>query len=461
MISPVKNTLRELANQVKRLAKLTDKLRIRRELAEVRPEDLAEAVTRIEPEETAAVLQAMDPLQAGEVMIELPTETAKQVVDLLPDEVVAAYLDVLPMDDALDLREELGEERFESLLEVIPDEDAKEIRRLLSYPEESVGRLVTEKFFEVRPDQTMEEILIDLRHAPDEKYETVHDLFVLEDSKLVGVTSLRKVLRVEPGTRVSEIMTQDVVSAPVYESAETAARKMARYGFYALPIVDHEGKMVGVFTGDDAQDVLRDADTEDVLAVGAVSGVAEPYMSLNVFQLFKRRIPWLLALFVAETFTGAVMRHYGQSGSGLSIAPITLFIPLLIGAGGNSGAQVTTTITRAVALDEVGPRDIFPVMGKEFLTALLVGGTLGGLGYLRAGLAAPFGWESGPDLSLVVGLALPAIVIWAGTIGSLLPITAKRLGLDPAVMSAPFITTFVDATGLIIYFEIARRALGS
>lgn len=460
MISPVKNTLRELVGQVKRLAHLPDKLRIKKELAEVRPEDLADAVTRVDPEEAAAVLQAMDPLQAGEVMIEMPTETARQVVELLPDTVVAAYLDVLPMDDALDLREELGEERFESLLQVIPDEDAKEIRRLLSYPEDSVGRLVTEKFFEVGPDQTLEEILHDIRVAPDEKYETVHDLFVLENKRLMGVISLRKVLRNDPQTLARDVMTSDVVSAPVYESEETAARKMARYGFYALPVVDHEGKMVGVFTGDDAQDVLRDADTEDVLAVGAVSGDAEPYMSLNMFQLYKRRVPWLLALFVAETFTGAVMRHYGQGSDGLPIAPITLFIPLLIGAGGNSGSQVTTTITRAVALDEIGPRDVFAVLGKEFLTALLVGGTLGTLGFLRAGLAAPFGWESGPQLSMVVGLALPAIVIWAATVGSVLPIAAKRLGLDPAVMSAPFITTFVDATGLIIYFEIARRLMG-
>lgn len=458
---PIKDTLLDLVSRIRGLARLGDKKDVKSALQDVRVEDLAEAIARVEPEEAAAVLQAMDPLQAGEVMIEVPTATARQIVDLLPDEVLAAYLDVLPMDDALDLREELGEERFEALLEVIPDEDAKEIRRLLAYPEDSVGRLVTEKFFHIESHQTMAEVLTDIRLAPDEKYETLNNLYVEEDGVLVGVLSLRKVIRVDPSTNAREIMTTDVISSPVYESAETAARKMARYGFYALPVVDHEGRMVGVLTGDDAQDILRAADTEDVLAVGAVSGNAEPYMSLNVWQLYRRRVPWLLALFVAETFTGAVMRHYGQTVENLSIAPITFFIPLLIGAGGNSGSQVTTTITRALALDEVKFGDTFAVMGKELLTALMVGGTLGSLGYLRAAMAPPFGWLSGPDLSLVVGMALPAIVIWAALVGSVLPIGAKRLGLDPAVMSAPFITTFVDATGLIIYFEIAMRLIRS
>lgn len=452
--------LKDLVGLLKRLAQKPNRKQVTEELREIRVEDLSEAIARVDPEEAASILKELDPLKAGEILVEVPTETARKVTDYLPDDIVAAYLDVLPMDDALDLREELGEERFEALLNVIPDEDAREIRRLLAFPEESVGRLLTEKFFEVRPDQTMAEILTDLRLAPDEKYETVNNIYVVdEDRKLAGITSLRKVLRVDPATKISEVMNTDTVVSLVYENEETAARKMARYGFYALPVVDHEGRMLGIFTGDDAQEILRQADTEDVLAVAGVSGDAEPYMSLNVFQLFKRRVPWLLALFVAETFTGQVMRHYGQTTEGLSLAPLTFFIPLLIGAGGNSGSQVTTTITRAVALDEVKTSDVFSVLLKELLTAVLVGGTLGLLGFLRAGLPLPFGWESGPQLSLVVGLALPSIVIWAATIGSILPIAAKRLGIDPAVMSAPFITTFVDATGLIIYFEIARRIM--
>lgn len=462
VIPPIKDTFKELVSKVQRLAHIADKRSVKKQLEDVRPEDLADAITRVEPEEAASVLQAMDVLQAGEVMVEMPTETARQIVDHLPDDVLAAYLDVLPMDDALDLREELGDERFEALLEVIPEEDAKEIRRLMTYPEGSVGRIMTEKFFEIRAEQTVAEILTDLRLASDDKYESVNNMYVLDDEgKLGGVVSLKRALRVDPGTRAEEIMNTDVIWSLVTDDEESAARKMSRYGLYSLPVVDEEHRVLGVLTGDDAQTILQDADTEDVLAVGGVTGDAEPYMSLNVWQLFKRRVPWLMALFVAESFTGSVLRFYGQNDTDLKIAPLTFFIPLLIGAGGNSGAQVTTTITRSLALGDVDLGDIFTIMAKELTTASMVGGSLGLMAFVRAWAPAPLGWHSGVQLALVVGLSLPAIVVWATVVGSLVPMGAKKVGIDPAVMSAPFITTFVDATGLIIYFEIALRILHS
>lgn len=430
------------------------------ELSKLRPEDLADAMQRLSPEEGAALLREMEPEMAGQVMVELPTETARRLVSLLPDETLIVYLDTLPMDDAIDLQEELEPERFEALLERIPSQDAQEIRRLQAYPRGTVGRLMTEAFFEVGPDRTMSEVLADLRSASEDKYETVNDVYVLDDNRhLLGVFSLRKALRASPWDRARSIMRDDVVVCNALDEDEDAARKMARYGFYALPVLDERGRMLGLFTGDDAQQILRETETEQVLALGAVSGSAESYLSLNVIQLYMRRIPWLTALFFAEMLTGAVLRHYGQSESGLSIAPLMFFVPLLIGAGGNTGSQVTTTITRALALGEVRPSDWLTVICREFLTAILIGATLGLFGFLRAYLPGPFGWSSGYSLSLIVGMALPAIVIWAAAVGSLLPIAAKRIGLDPAVMSAPFITTFVDATGLIIYFEIAKAVL--
>ncbi|MBX3119559.1 MAG: magnesium transporter [Fimbriimonadaceae bacterium] len=449
--------------QLRSLSRIENADVIREELQNVRSEDLAEAFQRLETDEALTILSQLDAMMAAEVLVDLPTETARRLVQELPDTVLAHYVDILPMDDALELREEIDDDRFDALLEVIPFEDAQEIRRLLSYPEDSAGRLMTEAFFEVSPDLTVAEILRDIRHAGEEKYETINDLYVLDEGRhLLGVFSLRKVLRASPDTTARELMRTDVISARASDDAEDAARQMARYGFYSLPVIDDRGRMVGIFTGDDAQEILREAETEDVLKLGAVSGDVEAYLSLNVWQLFKRRFWWLLFLFVAESFTGSVMRNYvhaqgeAQTGELALIAQLTVFIPLLIGAGGNAGAQVTTMVTRALAVGEVKTSDAMTILRREVATSILMGLILGGIGFLRA----LWWWGSDFRISLVIGLALPAIIFWSSIVGSVLPLGAKRLGIDPAVMSAPFISTFVDATGLVIFFEIARHILG-
>lgn len=447
------------------LVRAEDQNALRSELADLRPEDIAEAFQRMPLEDAQEVMTHLEAEDAAYVLVELPTETARAMVRELPDETLAHYLDILPMDDALDLREELGAGRFNDLLELIPAEDAAELRRLLTYPENAVGRLMTESFFRVHPDDSMERILADIRLAPDRKYETVNDIYVLDThSHLLGVIPLRRILRAKPKMLASEIMEEDLVTADAGEDAEEAARRMARYGFYALPVLGPRGRMVGLFTGDDAQAVLQEEETEDVLKLGGVSGDAEAYLSLNVWQLVKRRIPWLGILFVAEFLTGSVMRHYlgghadQSTGSLAVIAKLQLFVPLLIGAGGNAGSQVTTTITRALALGEVRGRDWWLVMRREFAVASCIGLTLGFVGFWRAYLPV-IGWNQPIYLSLTIGLALPCIIIWAATVGSMLPILARKAGADPAVMSAPFIATLVDATGLIIYFEVAHRVL--
>jgi magnesium transporter len=452
-------------DRMRSLAKIASPEVVRSELENVRPEDIAEALQRLETDESLAILQQLEPERAADVLVDLPTENARRTLANLPDETVALYLDILPMDDALDLREELPLERFEALLQIIPPEDAQEIRRLMSYPEDSAGSLMTEAFFEVRPEATMEQILEDIRKAPEGKYETVNDIYVLDSNRhLLGVFSLRQAIRAEPDQTAGEVMNGDVVASSAWDPAEEVARQISRYGFYAMPVLDHRGRMVGIFTVDDAQEILQEADTEDVLMLGAVAGDAEAYLSLNIFELVKRRLPWLLILFVAETFTGSVLRNYnpaddsvGRGASSLELfARLSLFLPLLIGAGGNTGSQVTTTITRALGIGEVRPRDVWLIFRREFATALIIGGCLGLLGFFRAIV----GWQETFAVAAVVGVALPAIVIWAASVGSVLPLAAKRLGIDPAVMSAPFISTFVDATGLIIYFEIARALLG-
>ena len=446
-------------DELRSLAKIEDPEVIREHLDAIRPEDIADALSRLEVEEGLWILQRLDEEKAADVLVELPTENARSFLDELPDTTVAHYIDILPMDDAIELTEELPSERREAILEVIPEEDASEIKRLLSYPEDSVGRLITEDFVQVRAEATTSEVLRDLREKPEAEYEMINDIYVLDEYRhLLGVFSLRRLLRADPHQTAKEMMMTDVISVPPDMHEEEAARLMAKYGFYALPVVDYRGRMLGIFTVDDAHEILEEADTQDVLALGGVSGDAEAYLSLSVLQLVKRRVPWLFGLFVAESLTGNVLRHYGQGGNDLQMNPLAFFIPLLIGCGGNSGSQVTTTITRSLALGEIKPNDWWRIIGREVATALISGVILGIVGFIRTWLRVPIlGWGMSPGYAAVVGLTLPAIVLWATTVGSMLPIMAKRVGVDPAVMSAPFITTFVDATGLIIYFEIALR----
>lgn len=440
-------------DKLKSLSHLGDPDVVRQELDSAMVEDIAEGIVRLTTEESVDLLKLLDDEVAGNVLVELPAETTKQILNRLPDYTVAMYLDVLPMDDALELREDIGDERFEDLLQIIPREDADEIRRLLDYPEDSVGRVMTERFFEVTPETTMSQLLDDIRNASEEKYETVNDVYVVSpDRHLVGLFSLRKALRSSLSTQAGELMRKEVVTCSATDEAEEAARTMSRYGFYALPVLDQRGRMVGIFTGDDAQAILREAETQIVESLGAVSGETDAYLSLSVRRLAMKRFPWLLALFMAETLTGSVMRWYGGKGE---INPTLFFVPLLIGAGGNSGSQTTTMVTRSLAVGEIHTRDWFIILGKEFRTSLLVGLALGITGYLRA-----LAWGTSPKLCIAIALSLPLIVLWSTSVGAILPLAAKRLGFDPAVMSAPFISTLVDATGLIIYFEIVKGFFG-
>ncbi|MEI7577041.1 MAG: magnesium transporter [Armatimonadota bacterium] len=459
-----------LVDRLSYLATEPDKYVVRAELENQRPEDLADALQRCEFEISLSVLQKLDAESAAYLLIELPDDTARDIVTQLPDATVAHYLDILPMDDALALREYLEDERFEALLNVIPDQDAQEIRRLLSYPEFSAGQMMTEDFVAVMPTDSMSDVLDLIRTTNDEEFETVNYIYVLsEDRHLLGLLTLKRVIRSKPSALAREVMVEDVITVPVTTEEEEVARTLARYGFSAIPVLDERGRMLGIVTADDAQEILDEAHTEDVLMLGGVSGDAENYLSLSVIELIKRRLPWLAVLFVAEFLTGNVLRYYlgnradsDPSASLAILAKLQLVIPLLIGAGGNAGSQVTTTITRALALGEIRSSDWFRVLRREFLVAMCIGLLLGIFGFIRCVVKIPIiGWGSPLPLAIVVGFALPAIIVWAATVGSLLPIGAKRVGVDPAVMSAPFISTFVDATGLIIYFEIAHKVLAT
>jgi magnesium transporter len=308
---------------------------------------------------------------------------------------------------------------------------------------------------------TVEEAFAAIRHA-DPEIETLTDLYVVgegggvAEERLVGVLSLRDLVRAQPDQAIGRVMTPEPITVTVDTDQEEVARLISRYDFLALPVLDRDGGLAGIVTVDDVVDVLVEEQTEDVLRLGAVTPPANetPYLGTGVLATVKQRFGWLLLLFVASVFTSAVSRHY-EDLVGQVVALMT-FIPLLIGTGGNAGAQAVMTVTRALALNEVRFADWARILWREMRTGLALGGILALVGFLYVSLV----WHEGSRLALVVSCSLVAIVIWANTVGSLLPIIAKRLGFDPAVMSAPFITTLVDATGLFLYFTIARAILG-
>jgi magnesium transporter len=276
------------------------------------------------------------------------------------------------------------------------------------------------------------------------------------EGRLLGILSLRDLVRARPEQTAGEIMKPDPITVTVDTDQEEVAQLISKYDLLALPVLDRAGRLAGIVTVDDVVDVLVEEQTEDVLKLGAVAAeeAEGSYLSSGVIATVRHRVGWLLLLFVASSLTSAVSRHY--EGLVEQVVALVAFIPLLIGTGGNAGAQAVMTVTRALALGEVRFGDWLRVLWREMRTGLALGGILALVGFLYVSLV----WHEGSRLALVVSCSLVAIVIWANTVGSLLPIIAKRLGFDPAVMSAPFITTLVDATGLFLYFTIARAILG-
>lgn len=425
-----------------------------RELLEtIHPADIAEVLDELSDGARLAVFNLLSTEVASEVLDETDPEITRFIFEELPDERLADLLEELPMDDAARLLADLPPETAEGLIELMQPEDAAEVRDLLSYEENTAGRLMTDKFIRLRSTWTVAETLNYLRHL-DPETETIAYLYVVDHrDRLVGVVPLRSLVTAQPTQTIEEIMTPRVVSVTVDTDQEELAETVAKYDFSAIPVVDLEGHLVGIVTVDDVVDILEAEATEDIQRLGGSEPLDQPYFTLPIPTLARKRIGWLLLLFIAETFTGSVLRIFEKELD--AVVALSFFIPLLIGTGGNAGSQTVSTIIRALAVGEVIWRDALRVLVREVSAGLMVGTFLGIVGFGRALL-----WGTGAPLALVVALTLPVIVVWANTIGSLVPIAAEKVGIDPTVVSAPLITTMVDATGLAIYFLIAKIVLG-
>ena len=433
-------------------------------LRNVRAEDIAEAARDLSNPEVLAIFNWLDNPRAADLLSLLEDDATGYILENAPSARVTEMLDRLPMDDAADVLDEASPEKAEELLrslEKTAPDDAEEIRDLLSYSERSAGRLMTDAFMRLKPEMSVNEAFAAVRESDDE-VETLSDLYVTEtlsDGRelLIGVLSLRELVRAgarrkDPNVKVRDFMVTDVISVSTDADQEECARLISKYDFTSLPVLERNGDFVGIVTVDDIIDVLVEEGTEDVLALGAVSPTEKSYLSNSIFDLFKQRFGWLLLLFVGGTLTASVMERY--EGNLNTVVALAVFIPLLIGTGGNAGAQAVTTVTRALAVGEIEFGDLARVVWREARTGVVLGSALGVVGFV-----AVLAGHNGAALGVVVAVTQVVVVIWAVTVGSFLPMIFKRLGLDPAVMSAPFITTLVDATGLIFYFSIARLIL--
>lgn len=418
-------------------------------LAELHPADRAEAFFHLDADDQTLLIELLDIELTAEIFEELSDEAAVEAARSLTTERLADVLDRMEPDEAADVLGDLSPVR--AALALAEMEDADEVIPLLGHPDETAGGLMTTAYVALRRKTTAAQAIEFLREvSPDA--ETPYYLYVVDRyGVLIGVAGLRDLIVADPDAAVETFMHRDVAQIQVGVDQEEAARTLARYDLPAIPVVDEQGVLQGVITHDDVIDVLEEEATEDVLNLAGIEAGAissRPYWSLNITEIVRSRFLWLLILFVGQTLTTAVLRHF-QSEMEAAIS-LSFFIPLLIGTGGNAGSQTVTTVIRALALEEVRTPDALRVMLREVRTGVLLGLLLSAVAFFWVQIS---GLE--PQLALVIAIAVLAITIWANLVGSLIPVLASAVGLDPTVMSAPLISTLVDATGLLIYFSVA------
>lgn len=428
---------------------------VREFIGELHPAQAAEFIEDLEPAEGDGLLGLLEPRARAAVLGYLEPDAQVRIVEAMDPSDAAALLHNMSHDERADLVNRLDEDAVDEILRRLAHAEREDIRRLAGYEPGTAGAVMTTDYAGLPPTLTVREALDQLRRvAPDR--ETIYYSYVVDEGRrLLGLVSLKTLLLARPRARLDEVMKRDPIVARLDEDQESVAHKIQEYDLLAIPVVDADDRLVGIVTHDDAADILRHEQTEDILRFGGVAPDPEadeaPYWQGSPVASVRRRIGWLLMLFLAENLTYPVFEHFKWLEGDAFFPALGFFVALLIGTGGNAGSQTVGTIIRGLALDEIEPRDTWRVLARECLTGLLLGLALGGVGLVYAHFYRGQPW----GISAVVGLTLLCICIWANAIGSLVPLLAKRLGFDPAVISAPFITTLVDATGLLIYYLIA------
>jgi magnesium transporter len=424
---------------------------LRRALADVPAPEIADRLTELDKPDRVLLFRALARPQAAAAFAHLEPQWRRTLLEDLTDDETRELLAGLPPDDRTQLLEELPGQVTQRLLNLLSPEDLKEARWLLGYPAESVGRLMTPDYVAVRPEWTIEQALAHIR-AKGKDSETINVVYVVDQEwRLLDDIELRRLILAAPGTRVEEIMDHAFVTVPAHADREEAVLLMLRYDLIALPVVDSDGVLLGIVTVDDILDVAEEEATEDFHRVGSVAPLRTSLKEATVGYLYRRRILWLLALVVVNIFSGAGIAAFSDTIAA-SVA-LVFFLPLLIGSGGNAGAQSATLMVRALATGDVGMRDWLRMLGKELAVS-------GALGITMAVAASLIGIVRAPEVTWVVASTMFVIVIVGSLMGMSMPFLLTRLGFDPATASAPLITSLADIVGVIIYFSIAAWYLG-
>lgn len=435
--------------------------KLRSILMEMNEVDVAEFLDELGPEETILVFRLLPKEQAAEVFAELEdSDDQERLINALNDKELREVLDELYLDDTVDVIEDMPANVVSRILRNSDPASRSQINQLLNYPKDSAGSIMTTEYVFLHPDATVEESFARIRKEGMDK-ETIYTCYVTQNRVLLGVVTVRRLLLSAYETKIRDIMETNVLSVNTHDDKEDVAQMLNKYDLSAIPVVDGDNRLVGIVTFDDAMDVIEEETTEDFEKMAAILPSDKPYLKTGVFETWRSRIPWLMLLMLSATFTGIIITKFENALAACVV--LTSFIPMLSGTGGNSGSQSSVAVIRALSLDEIDFSDLIAVVWKESRVAVLCGVCLACANFVKMMVVDRWLMNNPavtPMVALVVCLTLVFTVLCAKVVGCTLPMAAEKIGIDPAVMASPFITTIVDALSLLIYFFFATQLLG-
>ena len=429
-------------------------------LEELNPVDAADFFSELPSHRIPAVFKLLKKDTAAEVFAELESDVQHKIITAMTDRELSIIIEELSVDDAVDMLEELPANIVRRVLQTATPETRAEINKFLAYPDDSAGSVMTAEFIDLRAEMTCAQAIQHIRITGIDK-ETVYYAYVTDNRRVLqGIISFKDLLYADPEALIADVMSDQIICASTLDDQETVADTISKYDLLALPIVDKENRLVGIVTVDDALDVITEEATEDIEMLAGMAPTDKPYMRTGVWETWRKRFPWLLIIMISAIFTGMIMAKY-EAALG-TYAILAVFVPMLMNTGGNAGSQASVAIIRALSLDEISMGDIFKIIWKEFRVSLLCGACISVACFIKTMLVdfkLDFTWEN-VEVALIVSVTVICAIVIAKLIGACLPIGAKRIGLDPAVMATPLIATIVDTLTLIVYFAIASRILG-